>query len=232
MMPGKLYVTATPIGDPDDITVRAVKILNEVSFVICEDLREAGKLLSKLGLKKELVTLNEHDEAENTPEIVQRIVEGDSAALISDCGTPMFADPGHRLLDDLIAFGVEVVPVPGASSLTAALSVSGLHIEKFYYYGWLPVKKDARAGELTRIRKFREVIIFLETPYRLRNIMKDICDTFGRGIETVLAFDLTLPSEKIFRGSAGSILDKVTKQNLKGEFVLIVDNRNHKTLHK
>ncbi len=231
-MPGKLFVTATPIGDPGDITYRAVKVLTDVSFIICEDLREAGKLLSKLGLKKELVTLNEHDEEENTPGITQRILNGESAALISDCGTPMFADPGHRLLDDLIAFGVEVVPVPGASSLTTALSVSGLHIEKFYYYGWLPVKKDARAAELSRVRKFREVVIFLETPYRLKNIMKDICDTFGRGIETVLAFDLTLPTEKIFRGSAGSILDKVTKQNLKGEFVLIVDNRDPRTSKK
>ncbi len=231
-MPGKLFVTATPIGDPGDITYRAVKVLTDVSFVICEDLREAGKLLSKLGLKKELVTLNEHDEEENTPGITQRILNGESAALISDCGTPMFADPGHRLLDDLIAFGVEVVPVPGTSSLTTALSVSGLHIEKFYYYGWLPVKKDARAAELSRVRKFREVVIFLETPYRLKNIMKDICDTFGRGIETVLAFDLTLPTEKIFRGSAGSILDKVTQQNLKGEFVLIVDNRDPRTSKK
>ncbi len=231
-MPGKLFVTATPIGDPGDITYRAVKVLTDVSFVICEDLREAGKLLSKLGLKKELITLNEHDEAENTPEITQRLLNGESAALISDCGTPLFADPGHRLLDDLIAYGIEVVPVPGASSLTAALSVSGLRVEKFYYYGWLPVKKDSRVSELSRIRKIREVIIFLETPYRLKNIMKDICDTFGKGIETVLAFDLTLPAEKIFRGSAGSILDKVVKQNLKGEFVLIVDNRDPRTSKK
>lgn len=231
-MPGKLYVTATPIGDPGDITYRAVKVLTEVSFVICEDTKEAARLLSKLGLKKELITLNEHDERENTPVITERLINGESAALISDCGTPMFADPGHTLLDDLIAMGVEVVPVPGASSLTAALSISGLHIEKFYYYGWLPVKKDARNSALQQLRKFSEVIVFLETPYRLKNIMKDICDTFGRGTESVLAFDLTLPSEKIFRGSAGSIFEKVTKHNLKGEFVLIIDNRKAKSLRR
>ncbi len=231
-MPGKLYVTATPIGDPGDITYRAVRVLTEVSFVICEDTKEAGRLLSKLGLKKELITLNEHDERENTPVITERLINGESAALISDCGTPMFADPGHTLLDDLIGMGVEVVPVPGASSLTAALSISGLHIEKFYYYGWLPVKKEARGSELQRLKKFSEVIVFLETPYRLKNIMKDICDTFGRGTESVLAFNLTLPAEKVFRGSAGSIYDKVLKNNLKGEFVLIIDNRKAKSLRK
>lgn len=225
MMPGKLFITATPIGNFEDITLRAIKVLNSVDFIVCEDLKEARRLLSKLDLKKELVTLNEHDEAENTPEIMERLANGESAALISDCGTPMIADPGHHLLDNALAFGIDIIPVPGVSSLTTALSISALHAEKFYYYGWLPVKKEMRLKELKRLTKLYELLIFLETPYRLKNIAREVVDNFGRGAETVLAFDLTQPSEKIIRGSAGRLLEVVTKNNLKGEFVLLVDNR-------
>lgn len=224
-MPGKLFITATPIGNFEDITLRAIKVLNSVDFIVCEDLKEARRLLSKLDLKKELVTLNEHDEAENTPEIMERLANGESAALISDCGTPMIADPGHHLLDNALAFGIDIIPVPGVSSLTTALSISALHAEKFYYYGWLPVKKEMRLKELKRLTKLYELLIFLETPYRLKNIAREVVDNFGRGAETVLAFDLTQPSEKIIRGSAGRLLEVVTKNNLKGEFVLLVDNR-------
>ncbi len=224
-MPGKLFITATPIGNYEDITLRAIKVLNSVDFIVCEDLKEARRLLSKLDLKKELVTLNEHDEAENTPEIMERLANGESAALISDCGTPMIADPGHHLLDNALAFGIDIIPVPGVSSLTTALSISALHAEKFYYYGWLPVKKEMRLKELKRLTKLYELLIFLETPYRLKNIAREVVDNFGRGAETVLAFDLTQPSEKIIRGSAGRLLEVVTKNNLKGEFVLLVDNR-------
>lgn len=224
-MPGKLFITATPIGNFEDITLRAIKVLNSVDFIVCEDLKEARRLLSKLEIKKELVTLNEHDEAENTPEIMERLANGESAALISDCGTPMIADPGHHLLDNALAFGIDIIPVPGVSSLTTALSISALHAEKFYYYGWLPVKKEMRLKELKRLTKLYELLIFLETPYRLKNIAREVVDNFGRGAETVLAFNLTQPSEKIIRGSAGRLLEVVTKNNLKGEFVLLVDNR-------
>lgn len=224
-MSGVLYIVATPIGNYDDITLRAIKVLNDVDFIICEDLKEARRLLSKLEIKKELVTLNEHDEATNTPEIIDRILAGESAGVISDCGTPMIADPGHILLDSAIAYQIKVVPVPGVSSITTALSVSGLRAEKFYYYGWLSAKKDIRKKELLKLTRLNELIIFLETPYRLKNIVKDIVDYFGRGTETVLAYDLTQPSESILRGSAGSILNEVTSRSLKGEFVLLVDNR-------
>lgn len=224
-MIGTLSIVATPIGNYEDITFRAVKVLQSVDFIVCEDLKEARRLLSKLEIKKELVTLNEHDEAANTPEIIDRLLTGENVALISDCGTPMFADPGHILLDAALSNQIQIVTVPGVSSLTAAISVSALRAEKFYYYGWLPVKTDNRKKELYRLSRMNELIIFLETPYRLKNIMKDIVDNFGRGTEAVLAYNLTLPSEQIFRGSAGSIYDKVIKHSLKGEFVLLVDNR-------
>lgn len=227
-MIGVLNIVATPIGNYEDITLRAIKVLQSVDFIVCEDLKEARRLLSKLDVKKELVTLNEHDEAANTPDIIDRLLNGENVALISDCGTPMFADPGHILLDAALSNQIQVVPVPGVSSLTAALSVSGLRAEKFYYYGWLPVKREIRKQELYRLSRMNELLIFLETPYRLKNIMKDIVDNFGRGTEAVLAYDLTLPSEQILRGSAGSIYDKVIKHSLKGEFVLLVDNRKVK----
>lgn len=227
-MSGVLSIVATPIGNYEDITLRAIKVLSGVDFIVCEDLKEARRLLSKLDIKKELVTLNEHDEADNTPGIIDRLMAGENVALISDCGTPMFADPGHILLDAALSNQIQIIPVPGVSSLTTALSVSALRAEKFYYYGWLPVKTEMRKKELYRLSRMNELIIFLETPYRLKNIIKDIVDNFGRGTEAVLAYDLTLPTEQILRGSAGSIYDKVIKHSLKGEFVLLVDNRKMK----
>ena len=125
-MSGVLSIVATPIGNYEDITLRAVKVLDAVDFIVCEDLKEARRLLSKLDIKKELVTLNEHDEAANTPDIIDRLLAGENVALISDCGTPMFADPGHILLDASLSHQIQIVPVPGVSSLTTALSVSAL----------------------------------------------------------------------------------------------------------
>lgn len=221
----KLYIVSTPIGNFDDISLRAVKILQEVDFIICEEFKEARRLLSHLNIEKELVSLNEHNEEESSGELFSRIMNGQSAALISDCGTPLFSDPGSQLVQLCINAKVDVVPVPGANSLLPALVGSGFKLDKFYYAGWLSPKRDLRRKELLRLKNIREIIVIMETPYRLKTILTDIVKIFGPKINLSVAFDLTLPTEKFFRGNAEKILNIVLEKNLKGEFLIVINNR-------
>jgi len=224
-MKGTLYIVSTPIGNYDDITLRGIKILQKVSFVICEEFKDARRLLSNYQIQKELISLNEHNENDFVNDILLRILNGEDAALISDCGTPLFSDPGHLLVDVLISQKIKIVPVPGANSLLPALVGSGLSFEKFYYYGWLSPKKDIRRKQLLDLRKRRETIVLLDTPYRLKTLMDDIVKILGPNIPCVLAFELTKEEEKFYRGNAQNILTAVERENLKGEFVLILKNQ-------
>ncbi len=220
-----LYITPTPIGNYDDITLRALQILKKVDLIICEELKPARRLLSHFGIEKELIPLNEHNEKEVTPEIIRELSQGKSAALISDAGTPLFSDPGRYLVGQCITGKIKIVPLPGANSLLPALISSGLNIEKFYFYGWLSPKKEIRKRELQKLKAINELIILLETPYRLKRILEDIKNTFGKNTFIVLAYKLTMPEEKIIRGKVSSVLNKVEKEKLKGEFVLLINNR-------
>lgn len=224
-MPGKLYIVSTPIGSYEDITLRAIRILKEVDFIICEEFKEARRLLSHYNIKKDLLSINEHNENENADEIILKLVDGKSAALISDCGTPLFSDPGHLLVQLAVQNRIQVIPVPGTSSLLAALVGSGINFEKFYYYGWLSPKKDIRKKQLLELKKRKEVIVLLDTPYRLKTLLEDICKILGRNTPIVLAYELTKPKENFYRGSCEEILRTAIKENLKGEFVIIVNNR-------
>src|SRR3989304_8652441 len=141
-MKKSLYIVSTPIGNYEDITLRALKVLKEADFIICEEFKEARRLLSKYKIEKRLVELNEHNEDKVADEILMMLLEGKSAALISDCGTPLFSDPGHLLVDLAIQNKIDVVPIPGVSSLLTALVGSGMDFEKFYYYGWVSPKKE------------------------------------------------------------------------------------------
>jgi 16S rRNA (cytidine1402-2'-O)-methyltransferase len=220
-----LYLVSTPIGNYDDITLRALKVLKQADFIICEEFKEARRLLSHYQIEKELVSLNEHNEEDAAGEILLKISDGKSAALISDAGTPLFSDPGHLLVEMCISQNIDVVPVPGANSLLPALIGSGFNFEKFYYYGWLSPKKEERRKELLRLKGIKEVIVILDTPYRLKSLLQDIEKVLGKNINTVLAFDLTMKTEKFFRGTSEEVLHEVQKINLKGEFVLIIDNK-------
>ena len=222
---GKLYIVSTPIGNYEDITLRAVRILNEADFIICEEYKEAKRLLSKLNITKELFSINEHNENENADEIIQKLVDGKSAALISDCGTPLFSDPGHLLVQLAIQYKIEVIPIPGASSILGALVGSGLDFEKFYYYGWLSPKKDIRRKQLFDLKKHKEVIVLMDTPYRLRTLLEDVAKFWSKNIPIVLAYELTKAKEKYYRGTCEEVLRSTVKENLKGEFVLIVNNK-------
>lgn len=223
-MSGKLYIVSTPIGNYEDITLRALRIFKEVDFIVCEEFKEARRLLSYYNINKELYSINEHNESENSNEIILKLADGKSAALISDCGTPLFSDPGHLLVQLAIQNRIEIIPVPGTSSLLAALVGSGMNFEKFFYYGWLSPKKDIRKQQLVELKKQKEIIVLLDTPYRLKTLLEDVNKFMGKNVPVVLAYELTKPKEKFYRGSCEEVLRSAVKENLKGEFVLIVNN--------
>ncbi len=218
---GKLYIVATPIGNLEDITLRALKILGSVDAVICEERRAGSTLLKKLGVTpKELLALNEHNEPAEAAEIALRMAKGESFALISDAGTPVFADPGAALIRQAVEYGVETVPVPGPSSLMAALSVLDFKLEQYVFAGFLSRNVEQRRNQLQRLRGMRMPVVLLDTPYRLTALLGDIEKVFGKGQRLTLAFNLTLPDEMICRGSPQEILSMVGPS--KGEFVLVI----------
>jgi len=225
-MKNKLFIVSTPIGNFDDITLRALKILKEVDIVVCEEFKPARRLLSYYGIAKELISVNEHNESESTFEVIAQIKSGKTVALISDAGTPLFSDPGNTLVEQAILSGIEIVPVPGASSLLAALVGTGYHFEQFYYYGWLSPKKEIRQGQLKRLKTVNDIIVILETPYRLIALLTDIKRTFGSNQNIVIAYKLTQKEEKFYRGNVDTVLNKISNEKLKGEFVLIIENRH------
>lgn len=224
-MQSKLFIVSTPIGNYEDITFRAIKVLKEVDFIICEEFKEARRLLSQYQIEKELVSLNEHNEEESSQEIISRLKAGQIAALISDCGTPLFSDPGKYLIQLCISEKIDLIPVPGANSLLPALVGSGFNLDKFYYAGWLSPKTEIRKKELIRLQTIKELIVIMETPYRLRTILADIEKIFSASTQICVSFDLTLPTEKYYRGTISEILKIVEAQKLKGEFVLLINNR-------
>lgn len=224
MVKHKLFIVSTPIGNYDDITLRALNTLRNVDFIICEEYKVARRLLAHYNINRELIALNEHNEGNVVSEIIQKISTGKSAALISDCGTPLFSDPGHVLVDSCISQKIKIVSVPGANSLLPALIGSGFNIEKFYYYGWLSAKKDLRRKQLIDLKRRKEILVILDTPYRLKRLLTDIVNVLGKNIPVVLAYELTNDNEKYYRGRAEKVLSTAEKENLKGEFVLIVDN--------
>lgn len=225
-MAGILYLVATPIGNPEDITMRAVRILKEADIVVYEEQREGIRLLKRYGIEgKPAESLNEHNEAASSSIILEKLKEGKSVALVSDAGTPVFADPGQVLVNKAIAAGIRVTPVPGASSILPALIVSGFPIRSFVYYGFLSPKRNRRIVELRQMKQDRRTMVIMETPYRLAQLMRDMAEVIGGERKVCVAFDLTLPTEEIFRGTAPDLYAKFQKEEKKGEFVVVLGPR-------
>jgi 16S rRNA (cytidine1402-2'-O)-methyltransferase len=223
-MSGTLYLVATPIGNYLDITYRAVEVLKQADVIVYEERKEGQRLLSHYGIPEKLIeSLNEHNESAATFHILEHLNGGKNVALISDAGTPVFSDPGRMLVEKAVDAGVHIVPVPGASSLMPALTISGFPIEHFLYYGFLSPKSGRRITELRQLRSERRTIVFMEAPYRLIPLMKDLAEAFGSGRRVCVAFNLTLPDEQIFRGTAPELFRQFEKKKLKGEFVVIVE---------
>lgn len=223
-MPATLFLTATPIGNYEDITLRALSALKNADFIICEEYKEARRLLSHFSIEKELIALNEHNESEIAPEIVARLRSASSAALISDCGTPLFSDPGRLLVQLCIQEGIPVTPLPGANSLLTALMGSGFNLDTFYFHGWLSPKKDIRENELRKLRNVKEVIALMETPYRLQRLLDDVKKVFPPNVPCVLAYELTAPKEQFIRGTIAHVANFAHQHQMKGEFVFLIDN--------
>ena len=218
---GNLWVVATPIGNYGDITLRALEILKNADGVACEEYRLGSTLLKKLGIgKKKLIILNEHNETEGTEEVIQALLSGQSIALISDCGTPAFADPGTSLVKRCVEYGIRVSSIPGASSLMAAISLSPLPLKEFYFSGFLPRGEFERREKINFLKTLRTPIILMDTPYRMGKLLGEIGTNFGKNRLVTLAVDLTLPAESLLHGPVGEVSKRV--KDRKGEFILIL----------
>jgi 16S rRNA (cytidine1402-2'-O)-methyltransferase len=222
-MSGVLYLVATPIGNYDDITFRAVKVLKEADVVVCEERSEGLRLLRHYGIEKPIETLNEHNESAAASIVLQLLKDDKSIALISDAGTPVFSDPGRILVDKAIHQHIKIVPIPGASSLLPAIIVSGFSIKEFVFAGFLSPKRERRLTELRELRKERRTIVLMDTPYRLVQLLRDMTDVFGETRRACVAFDLTLATEEIFHGTAPKLYQKFLKEEKKGEFVVVLE---------
>ena len=228
-MSGTLYLVATPIGNYDDITFRAIRILKEADVVVYEERKEGQRLLSHYGIPEKVIeSLNEHNEAAASFHIIEHLKQGKNVALISDAGTPVFSDPGQILVRKAIEQNINIVPIPGASSLLPALTLCGFPIDHFLFYGFLSPKTNRRISELRQLHGERRTMVFMDTPYRLLPLLKDLAEVFKDGRRVAVAFNLTMPDEQVFRGTALELFRHFEKKNLKGEFVIVVEGASSK----
>ena len=217
-----MYVVATPIGNLQDLTLRARQCLQQADAVICEDRRAGSTLLAQLQISKPLYELNEHTRADDIDALCAQLRAGQNLALISDHGTPLLQDPGAELVHAAIRAHVRVVPIPGASSVLAALVASGIPAARFRFVGLLPRKQDARAETLKNLRDARETLIFLDAPYRLMPMLHALREALGEERRAAVACNLTMPDEHFARGTLASLVENFTQHPFKGEFVIIV----------
>lgn len=216
-----LYLVSTPIGNLEDITLRAARVLREVDVIACEDTRHTRKLLNHLALEKPLWSYHEHNEKTRAPELVERLKAGQSVALVSDAGTPLVSDPGFRLVEAAIAAGIEVCPIPGPSAALAALAASGLPTDSFRFCGFLPAKSAQRRRALEELRPETCTLIFYEAPQRLLETLADIAAVLGDR-PVVVARELTKLHEEFLRGSADSIRQELAaRPSIKGEITIL-----------
>ena len=221
MQPGHLFIIATPIGNFQDITLRALDILRTVDGVISEEQRIGSTLLKKLGIpEKTLLTFNEHNQQEQVPEIILRLHQGENLALVSDCGTPGFEDPGAALVEQALQQGIPVSPLPGPSSLMAAISISPIPLKEFHFAGFLPRKDEERLSKLRHLNALKVPVILMDTPYRLAKLLQEVESVFGRNRMATLALDVSLPGELILYATLAELRQRV--QARKGEFILIL----------
>ena len=219
-MPGTLFVVATPIGNLEDISARALRILREVSLIAAEDTRHTGNLLSRFGITTRTTSLHDHNERQKSGSLIDRLKAGDSIALVSDAGTPTVADPGTHLIKEAIAAGIRVEPIPGPSAAIAALSVSGLPNHAFTFLGFPPTKAGDRLEWFERVRTSGHTVIFYESPHRITATLTQLRDAVG-DVEVAVARELTKAHEELVRGPISEVLGTVIDSP--GEFTVVVD---------
>lgn len=221
-MPGELFIVATPIGNLEDITHRALRVLREVDLIACEDTRHTRKLLNHFGIDKKTISYHEHNERERAVELCELIASGKSVALVSDAGTPLINDPGYRIVAAAIERGIRVIPVPGAVALIAALAASGLPTDEFFFGGFLPARANSRRARLEELRSVRATLAFYEAPHRILAALKDAAEVLGNR-RAVVARELTKLHEEFVRGTLNELVEQFSKvATPRGEMVLLI----------
>jgi 16S rRNA (cytidine1402-2'-O)-methyltransferase len=221
MPTGTLYIVATPIGNLEDITFRAIRILKDVDLIAAEDTRHTRHLLDRYQIGTQLTSYHDHNKEEKAPVLVARILEGKNVALVSDAGTPGISDPGYFLINLAINQDIPVVPIPGATAAIAALSVSGMPTDRFLFEGFLPPKHTARLKRLQYLVKEERTMIFYEAPHKIIKTVEDMLEIFGDR-HAVVTRELTKIHEETVRGTLSGILKRLTSGTIKGEFTIIV----------
>jgi len=218
---GTLYLVATPIGNLEDITLRALRVLRECDVVAAEDTRHSGRLLKHFGISKPLLSYFQFNEARRSEEIIGRLRSGEKVALVTDAGSPGISDPGERVVKAAIAAGFRVESVPGPSALVAALTASGLPTDEFHFIGFLPYKSGQRRNKLESLKSFDGTLVLYESPYRIEKLLVELSEVFPDR-QVVLARELTKKFEEFLRGKPAELLAIAKKRSLKGEFVVMM----------
>ena len=222
-MPGALYIVATPIGNLEDMTFRAVRVLKAAGRIACEDTRSTRKLLDHYGITTPALSYHEHNESDRTKELMERLQSGESIALVTDAGTPLISDPGYRIVKAARNAGVEVVPVPGACAAITALSASGLGTDAFYFGGFLPSKTHQRRKALEQLGMMEATLAFYESPHRILETLEEISGLFPLR-QVVLGRELTKLHEEFLVGTAGELRAALgMRPSIKGEFTVLLD---------
>lgn len=222
-MAGTLYIVSTPIGNLEDITYRALKVLASVDLIAAEDTRKTRILLDHYGVSKPLLSYFSYNERQRTPQLVRHMLDGKSIALVSDAGTPGISDPAHTVVVAALEQGIPVIPIPGPSAFVSALIVSGLPTHAFVFEGFLPVKKG-RATALARLKEEARTVILYESPHRIVKTLGQILEVFGDR-QVVVARELTKKFEEIVRGPVSAVLKEISAKPPKGEYVLVIAGR-------
>ena len=221
-MPGTLYLVATPIGNLEDITLRALRVLREADLIACEDTRQTGKLLAHFGIDKPMVSYHEHNEAARAAELIVKLEGGSNIALVSDAGTPLVSDPGYRLVRAAIGSGIVVVPIPGASAVLSALSGAGLPTDAFRFCGFLPAKQGQRKKALEALRGEDCTLVFYEAPHRILDTLSEVSAVYGDR-PVVVARELTKLHEEFLRGTGEEVRAQLAaRPSVKGEITLLI----------
>ncbi len=219
---GTLYVVGTPIGNLEDITLRALRVLREVDLIACEDTRHTRTLLKRHGIATPLVSYHEHNERERAPQLVRRLVAGEDIALVTDAGMPGISDPGFHVVTGALAAGVPVTPVPGPSAVTSALSVAGLGTDRFLFMGFLPRTRAARRRAFEEVSTVPATLVLFEAPHRIRDTLADLAEVLGPR-RVALMRELTKIHEEVLRGRADEIAERLAEIQPRGEITLVVE---------
>ena len=222
-MKGKIYLIATPIGNLNDITFRALETIKKVDIIAAEDTRRTLKLLNYFGISKKLISYHRHNEEVKKEEIIKLVEEGKNVGIVTDAGTPAISDPGEEIVKEAIKNNIQVVPIPGACAFVNALIASGLNTKEFIFYGFLPLDKKLRKEKIEDIKMQNKTIIFYEAPHRILKTLKEFQKIFGN-IKIVLAKEITKIHEEYIRGNIEDIINKLEEKEIKGEYIILFEN--------